>query len=187
MSYGSNMSGYALPPTSPAAARQVAAGPTGRTERSPPRRTGPVHLPDASGRGRVEVWRGGTAFYDHDADGRTTAARAYLDDGRTSSPTSPRRRCTAPPRPTTRSWRPRSRGIVDDRHVAGPGRYETLVEVGRLEGVPMLLFTAPHGIDHVEHTQPSPEYLALLGDGLRASRQWDDEDLEAYFGRVLLP
>ena len=53
-------------------------------------------------------------------------------------------------------------------HHAGPGRYETLIEVGRLDGAPMLLFTAPHGIDHVEHTQPSPAYLAMLADGLRA-------------------
>ena len=78
-------------------------------------------------------------------------------------------------------------GIDGGVHHAGPGHYETLIEVGRLEGAPMLLFTAPHGIDHVEHTQPSPAYLAMLATGLRESRQWDDADVDDYFGRVLPP
>jgi hypothetical protein len=78
-------------------------------------------------------------------------------------------------------------GIDGGRHHVGPGRYETLVEVGRLEGVPMLLFTAPHGIDHEEHTAPSPAYLAMLADGLRESRQWSQADIDAYFDRVRPP
>ena len=40
------------------------------------------------------------------------------------------------------------------RHQLGPGRYETLVEVGRHDDLPLLTFTAPHGTDHVEHTAP---------------------------------
>jgi hypothetical protein len=65
-----------------------------------------------------------------------------------------------------------------------PGHYETLVEVGRLDGAPMLLFTAPHGIDHVEHTQPSPAYLAMLAEGLRDARGWTDDEVWAYFRRL---
>ena len=76
-------------------------------------------------------------------------------------------------------------GIDGGRHHVGPGHYETLVEVGRFEGVPMLTFTAPHGLDHVEHNEPSPAYLAMLADGLRESRQWNDEDIAAYFDRVV--
>ncbi len=75
-------------------------------------------------------------------------------------------------------------GIDGGTHHAGPGHYETLIEVGRLEGAPMLLFTAPHGIDHVEHTQPSPSYLAMLVEGLQESRQWGERDVAAYFERL---
>ena len=56
-------------------------------------------------------------------------------------------------------------GIDGGRHHVGPGRYETLVEVGRLDGAPMLLFTSPHGIDHVEHSRPSEAYVAMLRPG----------------------
>ena len=66
----------------------------------------------------------------------------------------------------------------------GPGHYETLVEVGRIAGAPMLTFTAPHGMDHVEHTDPSPEYLAMLGEGIRDAHGWGDEELARYFDRL---
>ena len=68
-------------------------------------------------------------------------------------------------------------GIDGGRHHVGPGRYETLVEVGRLDNAPMLLFTSPHGIDHVEHTQPSAPYLMTLALGLKESREWDDDEV----------
>jgi hypothetical protein len=48
----------------------------------------------------------------------------------------------------------------------------------------MLLFTAPHGIDHVEHTEPTPAYLATLGAGLVESRSWTERDVAAYFRRL---
>ncbi len=75
-------------------------------------------------------------------------------------------------------------GIDGGRHHVGPGRYETLVEVGVLDDAPMLLFTSPHGIDHVEHTQPSAAYLATLVLGLKESREWDDDEVSAYFERL---
>ncbi len=78
-------------------------------------------------------------------------------------------------------------GLDGGRHHAGPGHYETLVEVGRLDGVAMLLFTAPHGIDHVEHAAPAPGHLALLAQGLAESRDWDDDRVAAYFERVSPP
>ena len=71
------------------------------------------------------------------------------------------------------------------RHTLGPGRYETLVEVGTCDALPLLTFTSPHGADHVEHSQPAPAYLAMLGDGLRESRGWDEQQVTAYFDSVL--
>jgi len=71
------------------------------------------------------------------------------------------------------------------RHTLGPGRYETLVEVGTCDGLPLLTFTSPHGADHVEHAEPAAAYLSMLGDGLRESRGWDDAQVAAYFDLVL--
>jgi hypothetical protein len=73
---------------------------------------------------------------------------------------------------------------LDGRHHVGPGHYETLVEIGRLGGAPMLTFTAPHGIDHVEHRAPSEAYLAMLGDGLREAHGWGEWEIQAYFDRL---
>jgi hypothetical protein len=133
--------------------------------------------------GESPTWGGGVAFYDHDAEGGPTAARAYLVTAHQFADIAAQEMYRVP-----QEGDPLAEvvigGIDGGRHHVGPGHYETLVEVGQLEGVPMLLFTAPHGIDHVEHTQPSAPYLTMLADGLRESRQWDDDEVAAYFGRV---
>ena len=157
----------------------------GARDDSPPRRSVPVDLPGALYfAGDSPQWRGGVAFYDHDAEGGPTAARAFLITAHQFADIAAQEMYRVP-----QEGDPLVEvvvgGIDGGRHHVGPGHYETLIEVGRLEGVPMLLFTAPHGIDHVEHTRPSPTYLAMLEDGLRESRQWSEEDLEAYFARVL--
>ena len=72
-------------------------------------------------------------------------------------------------------------GLPGERHSAGPGRYETIVRVGEHEGLPMLTFTAPDGIDALPHTAPRPAYLAMLAEGLREAHQWDEERIEGYF------
>jgi hypothetical protein len=186
VSYGSNMSEARLtayleggvPPGGDAAN-------PGAQDSTPPRRSVPVDLPGALYfAGDSPQWHGGVAFYDHDADGGPTAARAYLITAHQFADIAAQEMYRVPQRGD-----PLVEVVVDGidggRHHVGPGHYETLVEVGRLEGVPMLLFTAPHGIDHVEHAQPSPAYLAMLADGLRASRQWSDDDVQAYFERVV--
>jgi hypothetical protein len=76
------------------------------------------------------------------------------------------------------------RPLDGGRHEAGPGRYETLVEVGRHDDLPLLTFTSPHGLEHVEHTQPSEQYLAMLAAGLRESRGWDDEQVASYIASI---
>jgi hypothetical protein len=49
----------------------------------------------------------------------------------------------------------------------GPGRYETVLYVGDLDGYPALVFTAPWGLADITVTKPSSEYLATIGRGLR--------------------
>ena len=46
-------------------------------------------------------------------------------------------------------------GLLEDgRHQAGPGHYETLSRSAGYDDLPLLTFTSPHGMDHVEHTRP---------------------------------
>ncbi len=186
VSYGSNMSSARL-----TAYLEGGVPPGGRRRNpgarddTPPRRSVPVDLPGALYfAGHSPQWGGGVAFYDHDVTdperGVPTAARAYLLTAEQFTDVAAQEMYRVP-----QDGDPLEEvvigGIDGGRHHAGPGHYETLVEVGRLDGAPMLLFTAPHGIDHVEHTQPSPAYLTMLADGLRESRQWDDDDVAAYF------
>lgn len=123
-------------------------------------------------------WGGGVAFYDHTTTG-PTAARGYLVTAaqfadilaqelhRIPEPGDPIEELVV--------------AGVDGRHQLGRGRYETLLEVGHYDDRPMLTFTAPHGIDGVEHTSPSAAYLATLRVGLREARGWDVERIAGYF------
>ncbi|MCW2710474.1 MAG: histone deacetylase [Marmoricola sp.] len=189
VSYGSNMSrarlaAYLEGGVPPGGSR---ANPGARNS-SPPRRSVPVDLPGALYfAGESRQWGGGAAFYDHGAQGPgqggPTAARAYLVTAQQFADVAAQEMYRVP-----QVGDPLEEvvigGIAGGVHTAGPGHYETLVEVGRLDGAPMLLFTAPHGIDHVEHTQPSAAYLGMLARGLRESRKWDEREVSAYFARL---
>lgn len=185
VSYGSNMSGARLSAyleggVPPGGSRRN----PGANDPTPPRRSVPVDLPGALYfAGDSPQWHGGVAFYDHDGEGGPTAARAHLITAQQFADIAAQEMYRIP-----QQGDPLVEVVVDGidggRHHVGPGHYETLVEVGRLEGLPMLLFTAPHGIDHVQHTAPSPAYLAMLATGLRESRRWGDHDIETYFARV---
>ena len=104
-----------------------------------------------------------------------------------SSPTSPPRRCTASRRRATRSRRSCSAPLDGGRHAVGPGRYETLVEVGRHEDLPLLTFTSPHGHEHVEHTQPSAAVpRRRCGPGCRSPAGGTSEQVTSYFDGVVV-
>ncbi|MCW2848525.1 MAG: histone deacetylase [Marmoricola sp.] len=189
VSYGSNMSAVRL---SAYLEGGVPPGGTrtnpGARDSRPPRHSVPVDLPGSLYfAGHSRQWGGGVAFYEHDArdaeSGAPTAARAYLVTAQQFTDIAAQEMYRVP-----QAGDPLEQivlgGIDGGVHTAGPGHYETLIEVGRLEGAPMLLFTAPHGVDHVEHTQPSAAYLAVLATGLEESRGWDRDRLSAYFQRV---
>ncbi len=184
VSYGSNMSAARL------AVYLDGGVPSGGTHRnpgardsSPPRHDLAVDLPGALYfAGDSRQWGGGVAFYDHDAAGGPTAARAYLITAGQFADVAAQEMHRVP-----EVGDPLEEvvigGIHGGVHHVGPGHYETLIEVGRLDGAPMLLFTAPHGIDHIEHTRPAPAYVATLAVGLRESRQWEESVTAAYLER----
>ena len=187
VSYGSNMSDarlscYLEGGRPPGGTRH---NPGARDPR-PPRHSLPVELPGSVYfAGKSPQWGGGVAFYDHEAPG-PAAARAYLVTAQQFADIAAQEmhRVPDPDDPIEEIVLGGLDPEHDGRHHVGPGHYETLVEVGRIAGAPMLTFTAPHGIDHVDHNLPSPAYLAMLGEGLREAHGWDDAEVERYFARL---
>lgn len=184
MSYGSNMARarlacYLVGGRPPGARRHYA----GARDPSLPREDRAVHLP---GRlwfaGESTVWGGGMAFYDHDAVGPTPARAYRITAGQlVDIAAQEMHRSPAHDDPLEAVLRAGLAG----RHAAGPGRYETLVAVGRLDGLPMLTFTAPHGHTDVPHARPSAAYLTMIAAGLREAHGWSDAEIAAYLTTVL--
>lgn len=185
VSYGSNMAAdrlacYVVGGRPPGGARHN----PGARDPSPPSRDIAVDLPGTIYfAGDSRQWGGGVAFYDHTAPG-WTAARGYLVTAAQFADIAAQEMYRVP-----QEGDPLEEVVAGPletgRHHAGPGRYETLVEVGRHDGLPQLTFTSPHGIDHVEHSWPSPAYLSTLARGLRESRGWGDDEVAAYFDAIL--
>jgi hypothetical protein len=140
-----------------------------------PRRTVPIMLPgELYFALESVVWTGGTAFYDPDGGGRT-AARAYLVTAQQFSDIA------------TQEMHRESGADVDlsevlatGRAEMGPGRYETLVCPGLLDGHPVLTFTAPWGRDDAAWNPPSAAYLRQLAHGLAESHAWSGERIADY-------
>ena len=187
VSYGSNMSSARL-------ACYIGGGrPAGGSRTNPgardrtlPSRSVPVDLPGTVYfAGESPQWGGGVAFYDHDEPGQT-AARAFLvTPGQLADIAA------------QEMYRPTRVGdpleelllapLPDGRHTLGAGRYETLLEVGRYDDLPLLTFTSPHGAAAVEHTRPAPAYVTMMGAGLRESRGWDEEQIARYLESITPP
>lgn len=188
VSYGSNMCAARL-----AAYLEGGAPPgadhehEGAHDTRPPRDAVAVDLP---GRiyfaGRSSRWGGGVAFYDHTVPGPTPARGYRISVSQFADVAAQEMHRVPDPEDPLREVLVAGLddGLPDGRHTAGPGSYETLVEVGRRDGLPMLTFTAPHGLDAVPHTEPTSAYLAMLAEGLRESRGWDDDEIAAYFAQV---
>jgi hypothetical protein len=70
--------------------------------------------------------------------------------------------------------------LTHGRAVLGEGRYETLVCAGQIDGMPVLTFTAPWGINDVEWAAPSAAYVRFLAAGLLSAGAWDLEAVASY-------
>ena len=151
----------------------------GARDRTLPARSIPVELPGTTYfAGRSAQWGGGVAFYDHATPGRT-AARGYLVSAGQFADIAAQEMHRAP-----RTDDPLEQLVLaplaEGRHEVGPGGYETVVDVGRHEGAPMLTFTAPHGAATAERSRPSAAYLATMARGLGEAHGWDDQVAHEY-------
>lgn len=176
VSYGSNMYAarlgcYLAGGTPPGAQR----GYPGCRDRQPPCRAQGCELP-----GGVyfatwsQVWGGGRAFYDPGLDG-VAAARAYLVTAEQFSDIVAQEMHREPGADIDLAP-----VLASGRHELGPGRYETLLHAGEIDGYPVLTFTAPWRADDVEWTVPSAPYLRMLLGGLRESHDWDTHRAAGY-------
>ncbi|MFC9740019.1 histone deacetylase [Streptomyces noursei] len=133
----------------------------------PPRCSTPLLL-----RGRLyfatesAVWTGGRAFYDPDVDGELPA-RGYLLTVSQFSDVAAQEMYRTPEGDLDLT------GVLTrGRDRLGPGRYETLVCAGRLDGHPVLTFTAPWRSTEVPPNPPSAAYLRHIAAGLSTAHGW---------------
>ncbi|SHL70048.1 histone deacetylase [Actinacidiphila paucisporea] len=174
--YGSNMDAgrlrcYLAGGCPPGATRTY----PGARDRRVPVRSAAVELPGVVYfAGESPVWLGGRAFYDPDADG-TVWARAYLVTVGQFSDIAAQEMHRLPGADLDLGA-----VLADGRAQLGPGRYETLVRTGDLEGVPVLTFTAPWGAGDVAWTKPSAPYVRLIAAGLLDAGGWEADAIARY-------
>ncbi|MEU8514993.1 histone deacetylase [Kitasatospora sp. NPDC048722] len=120
------------------------------------------------------VWGGGRGFYDPDADGEMPC-RAYLLTAGQFSDVAAQEMYRSPGTDLDLT-----RVLAHGRDRLGPGRYETLVHAGTLDGLPLLTFTAPGGLAAARLDPPSAPYLRTLAAGLAQSHAWSARRCAAY-------
>lgn len=64
----------------------------------------------------------------------------------------------------------------------GPGRYETLLCLGGIDGVPVVTITSPSEGADPEAGAPSHTYLRVMITGLREAHAMSDDAIVAYLG-----
>ena len=129
----------------------------GCRDQSPPRQDIGIHLSGGlTFAGESTVWGGGMAFYNPHADGEL-AARAYLlTFGQLSDVVAQEAR-----RPVGSDL---ALGSGVDRRWAVPSQvYETVLQVGDRDGLPLFTITS---LQNLEPTTPSAPYLRTMLDGL---------------------
>ncbi|MER6975867.1 histone deacetylase [Streptomyces carpinensis] len=140
-----------------------------------PSRTVPVELTGALYFATESpVWGGGRAFYDPQAEGRVLAC-AHL--------VSTEQFCDIAAQEMYRepgASLDLGEVLTHGRAVMGEGRYETLVCAGQVNGLPVLTFTAPWGMNDVHWNPPSASYVRFLAGGLLAAGAWDADAVASY-------
>lgn len=177
--YGSNMHAYRLGyylrgGRPPHGARTY----PGCRDTTPPPRTLPVLLT-----GRLyfalesRTWTGGMGLYDP-LDSGDTPGRAYLVTVQQFSDLVAQEMAASPGRDLDLT-----EVVETGRATLGPGRYETLVCPGWLDGFPVLTFTAPWRRTDVAWNAPSAAYLRHLGSGLIEAHGWRRRQAADYLSR----
>ncbi|MFI2472181.1 histone deacetylase [Nocardia xishanensis] len=147
----------------------------GCRDRSGPRESRPIVLPGLLYFATESLtWTGGRAFYAPDAAGET-AARAYLLTAAQFSDIVAQEMYRPPGEELDLTA-----ALADGRTALGPGRYETLIRAGTLDGHPVLTCTAPWRHTDLPGNPPAPAYLRHLAAGITESHGWPLPRTAAY-------
>ncbi|MER6916791.1 histone deacetylase [Streptomyces sp. NPDC000594] len=141
-----------------------------------PRESVPVELPGVLYFAtESEVWSGGRAFYDPDVPGSVVRAHAHLITAGQFADIAAQEMYRSPG--TDLDLRT---VLHEGRARLGPGRYETLICPGLLDGLPVLTLTAPWQCADMAWNRPSGTYLRHLAAGLRSADAWDTGSVARY-------
>ena len=122
------------------------------------------------------IWGGGMAVYDARAAAQV-AVRAYLITAEQFVDVLAQEMRLTPPvkldlGPVRESgW-----------HSLGPGRYQTLAQLGTHEDLPMLTFTSAAVADHPVNA-PTDDYLRTMALGLREAHDWSAGQIGRYLAQ----
>ncbi|MEU9044547.1 MULTISPECIES: histone deacetylase [unclassified Kitasatospora] len=120
------------------------------------------------------VWTGGMGFYDP-AEAGEMPARAYLVTQQQFSDIAAQEMHREPGADLDLS-----KALVSGHDQLGPGRYETLVCPGAIDGIPAFTFTAPWRLSDAELNSPANGYLANIAAGLAEAHGWSLERSASY-------
>ena len=147
----------------------------GARDPSPPSATGPVTFSSSlCFRGHSALWGGAPAFLEHRraaAPDRGALGRRYLishaqfedvlaqENGRPTHPVS------LPP--------------TSASAITGTGRYDRVVTLSTLDGIPVVTFTSPDPPEHDTGAPPSAAYLGHIARGIAAVHDLDPAEISA--------
>ncbi|WP_327073843.1 histone deacetylase [Kitasatospora purpeofusca] len=120
------------------------------------------------------AWTGGMGFYDPLDEGEMPA-RAYLVTAEQFADIAAQEMYQEPGASLDLT-----EALDTGRSQLGPGRYETLVCPGSLDGCPVLTFTAPWRRTEAALNRPAAAYLRNFASGLTEAHGWTSDRIADY-------
>ena len=155
-------------------------GNAGARDPAPPRDDRAVTIPYTLFFADVShVWTGGVAFVDHEVDSEAvTLARAFLITAAQLADVIAQE--SARPVGSVELDLHLDQLEGDGRVVIGPGRYDTVLDCGEIDGIACVTFTGRSPMADTTLTTPGADYLSMVAAGLRTAHGLDDHAVVEY-------